>query len=231
MYKSDGITKYKGEHSIDHVHWWNIDPEKRELYLFGRDEYLQSAEDGGALGEPGVDHFMANQFIRNIRILQSMNSDPILIHMKTCGGDFLEGMAIYMAIEACVAPVTILNWGAARSMSSVILQAADRRVMTPYSWFMMHEGDHGFEGTEKQMRSWTRFAEKHHRNVMFDIYAEQMANATRWEGKTRAQIKSWIRRQMDQHEDVYFTAEETVEHGLADSVFGEDCSYDWSRLR
>jgi ATP-dependent protease ClpP protease subunit len=35
---------------------------------------------------------------------------------------------------------------------------------------------------------------------------------------------------MDKKEDVYLTAEQAVEYGFADYVFGADGHYDWSGL-
>ena len=42
-------------------------------------------------------------------------------------------MAIFDAIKICRSHVTILVYGQAESMSSIILQAADKRIMMPNS--------------------------------------------------------------------------------------------------
>jgi len=151
MYKRDKLTKYSKEFSaVDYIHDYGLDPEKREIYLFSREEFAdkQGVDD---VEEPGVEYSLANQLIKNIRILASLSDDSILIHMKSNGGDCTEGMAIYDAIITCPIPVTILNYTHARSMTSTILQAADWRVMMPHSTFMFHEGDSTASGTWKQV--------------------------------------------------------------------------------
>ena len=228
-HKRDLIKKYADlRDAISHIHDYDIDPIKNEMYLVGREEYVYSVDTDDLHNEPGVDFTMANRAIRNLRILQSISKDPIIIHMKTCGGDFLEGMAIHDAIRACPNHVTIINYGAARSMSSIFFQAAEQRLMMPHSWFMMHEGTTGDGAvTEKQKRSWDDFEKRWGKAQMFDIYAKVMGAAPRWSDKSKKQIKNWLVKQMNDFEEVYLTPEETVEHGLADGIF----DYDWSSLR
>jgi len=225
-HKRDKLAKYTREMTaIDYVHDSDIDPEKNEIYLFGREElYAEDPE-----SEPGVDYRMANRFIKNIRLLQSLNNEPILIHMKTNGGFWEEGMAIYQAIKACPNYVAILNYTWARSMSSIILQAADYRAMMPYSTFMYHDGTVGFGGTVRQF--WTEAAQmKASQEIMMDIYLDKAEDGPAWEGRSRSAIKKMMRSRMDRKEEVYLTAEETVEQGFADLVFGDD-GYDWNKLR
>lgn len=196
--------------SIYNTHEFDLLTRSREIFLFGREDSY--AEDD----EPGVDYRMANRFIRNLRLLDTSDA-PVLVHMKTNGGYWEEGMAIYQAIKSCRSYVTILNYTHARSMSSIILQAADRRVMMPYSVFMYHDGTIGHDGTVKQF--WTEAEQlKASDKLMFDIYLDQCEDAKAWKGKTRTQIKNSMRRQMDRKEEVYLTAHETVDHGFADEV-------------
>ena len=224
-HKRDGAAKYLNNMGgVYDVHEFDIDVEKRDIFLFGREESYADEN------EPGVDYRMANRFIKNLRILQSISADPILIHMKTCGGFWEEGMAIYQAIKACPNYVVILNYTHARSMSSIILQAADYRAMLPYSMFMYHDGTIDMGGTVKQF--WTEAEQvRASQKLMMDIYIESCEDAPAFKGKTRAQIRKHLRYQMDKKEEVYLTAEETVEHGFADTVFGADGKYDWSALR
>lgn len=227
MHKRDGQATYKREFTtLDYIHEYDLDVEKRDIFLFGREEYKDAFEGE----EPGVEWMMANRLVKNLRILSVLSSDPILIHMKTNGGDWMEGMAIYQAIKACPCYISILNYTHARSMSSIILQAADYRAMMPYTQFMYHDGTIGFDGMVRQF--WTEaeqqtIAEKQ----MFDIYLDKAEGAPFWGNKKRWQIKKAMRAKMDKKEEVYLTAEETVEQGFADAVFGKDGDYDWGKFR
>ena len=66
---------------------------------------------------------------------------------------------------------------------------------------------------------------------MMDIYLDSAEDSPEFEGMTRAKIRAKLRYQMDKKEEVYLTAEQTVEHGFADIVFGADDKYDWEALR
>ena len=110
-------------------------------------------------------------------------------------------------------------------MSSIIFQAADKRVMMPHSVFMFHDGTYGIEGTYKQVKSTLEF-DKRTESIMLNIYANKMVEKGKMSKETASKIKKWLRYQMDKKEDVFLTAEETVELGLADEIF----NYDWTSL-
>jgi len=212
---------------ISHVNDYGMDVEHREIFLFPREEYSYGAEE--EMTEPGVDYTMANQFIRNLRLLTNMTNEPILIHLKSCGGDWIEGLAIYQAIKACPNHITILNYASARSMSSIIFCAADYRAMMPLSTFMIHTGTMGFSGTGTQVD--TEYEEKLKADrLMNDIYIERLRESNKMAGKSDKQIDNWLCKTMKQKEEVYFTAEESLEYNWADAIFGADGKYDWDAL-
>jgi ATP-dependent protease ClpP protease subunit len=222
-YKLDHqLRKVKSDDLISHLHEFDIDLVSNHIYLMGVDRGYEVE----GLEENGIEYVISNRFIRNINICMRVSPDkPIIIHMKTCGGDYIEGMAIYDAIKSCPSKVTIINYTHARSMSSLIFQAADKRVMMPNSYFMFHDGTYGTYGTVKQVRSALDF-DKNTERTMLNIYAEKMNEKGEFQDKGIPKIKKWLREQMDKKEDVYLTAERAVELGLADYVF----DYNWSEL-
>lgn len=223
-WKLDNKLKIKPEDLPYHIHTYDVDLTSNHIYLMGVDRGYDIA--GGGSGEPGIEFLIANRFIKNIGMCFRANEGkPIVIHQKTCGGYWEEGMAIYDAIKSCPSKVTILNYTHARSMSSLIFQAADKRVMMPNSHFMFHDGEYFIEGTYKKAVSSIEF-DKKHEITMINIYAERMQEKGKFKGEPLTKIKKWLRDQMDKKEDVYLTAEETVKLGLADEIF----NYDWSSL-
>jgi ATP-dependent protease ClpP protease subunit len=110
-------------------------------------------------------------------------------------------------------------------MSSLIFQAADKRVMMPHSIFMLHDGSYSIEGTVKQVISTVEF-DKKNQDIMLGIYASKMNEKGKMAGMGEDKIKKWLKAQMDKKEDVFFTAEQTVELGLADCIF----DYNWKSL-
>ena len=114
----------------------NVDTDTRTIYM-GSAGYTYDE------GETGVDHFMAEYLIKGMHSLESKNKKPILIIMNNPGGDWYHGMAIYDAIKSSPCECTIKVYGHAMSMGSIILQAADNRIMMPNSRFMIHYGYDG----------------------------------------------------------------------------------------
>lgn len=225
----DQQIKYKADDHLDQMHMNNIDVKANHIYLHGDTDYIGKI-DGDPTGQPGVEYAMAAKFIKNMNILMRKNSTmPILIHSFTCGGDWSFGMAIYDMIRSCPVPVTILNYAEARSMSSIIFQAANKRVMMPNSVFMFHRGTLGVSGTVTQVESSVEF-NKLTEVTMLDIYVRSMKRSGKFSRKSKEYIREWLVDQMNKKEDVYLTAEQTVEYGLADYIFGEDDKYDWGKL-
>jgi ATP-dependent protease ClpP protease subunit len=185
--------------------------------------YLQGVEENPdeCNIEPGVEYRMANRFIRNLDTLTAIDSErPIIISMKTNGGDWNEGMAIYDAIIAAPNPVTIVNYTHARSMSSIIMCAANKRVMMPHSTFMIHMGTWGDEGTWKQCKSAWNF-EQRTEHEMLDIYVERLKGTPggKCNSWSKKRIREWLVQSMHETEEVYFTAEQAVKVGFADQIF------------
>lgn len=204
---------------IKTIHDYDLDVANFQIYLVGRDD--STIGDDTDFGEPGVEYRMANRFIKNIDILSNIDpARPIIINMKTNGGEISEGMAIYDSIMAAPNPVTILNYTHARSMSSIILQAANKRIMMPNSHFMFHMGTEAIGGSAKAVRSAIDFNRKFD-DTMNAIYAERMKNTpdSKVSGWDYPDIIAWLNEQMNQREDVYLTGAEAVAWGFADEIF------------
>jgi len=103
--------------TISDVQTYGLDVKNRERYLHG---YIGNTDE-----DPGVEYRMAAQFYKNIRLLDSISNLPIIIHMFSEGGEWDAGMAIYDAIALSKSYITIIAYGQASSMSSIILQAAN----------------------------------------------------------------------------------------------------------
>jgi ATP-dependent protease ClpP protease subunit len=201
--------------ALDCLHDYCIDPTKRELYLTSESDLAVQTYDEM---EPGVQYSQVSRLIKNLRFLTTRNHKPILIHMKTCGGDLVEGFAAYDAILACPCHITILSYTHARSMSSIILQAADRRVLMPNSYFMFHRGTAEYSGDAKTVYSNVEFFRKWEDRMIY-TYAAAMKPRGRYSRWGWERIRKMLRDRMDEKADVFLTAKEAVAWGLADAVF------------
>jgi len=206
----------KLDERIELVHDYWIDPDSREIWIHGIDNT------GDEEGEPGVDHQMATRVIKNLHYLRKQSTRAtVTIHLHTCGGYVGEGFAIYDTIRLMPYPVTIISYTHARSMSSVILQAAagpdDTRLLLPSSHFMFHFGSYETHGISQQVYSEIDFFKKYD-ELMIDIYIESVKNGKKFKGVTDKRIRKELIDRMNSKVDVYLTAEEAVEWGFADGI-------------
>lgn len=169
--------------------------------------YLGSFEDSKG-DEVGVDFRLADFTIKALGLLDSQDR-PVTILMNNIGGDEYHGMAIYDAIKECENTVTIKVYGHAMSMGSIILQAADYRIMTPNSKMMVHYGTWGHEDHALNVQRWNEEGKK------FNTWMEGMYLSKIREKHpkfTRAQVKKMCQF------DTILSAQETVDLGLCDEV-------------
>jgi len=133
-------------------------------------------------------------------------------------------MAIYDAIKACPCQITLLAYAHARSMSSIIPQAADVRVMMPSADFLIHNGTLGFgECNYQSVVSEVEWAKKS-TDVMLDIYVEKCRDGQffKRDNMDDKQIRGWLEKQMAYRQEVYFTAKQAVDLGFMDAVLGDE---------
>lgn len=195
------------------LHNYNASLKNREIFL--HNHYGASDEN------PGVEYRMSNAFLKNIRALDTLNNNPILIHMHSIGGEWADGMVIYDAIINCHSYVTILAYGQVESMSSIIFQAADLRLMMPNSYFMSHFGSSNAAADYLNVQNWVKY-EKYLCDTMMKIYAEKCIKGKYFKDKFKEsnsidKVKKFLFNKLKDG-DWYLNAEDTVFYGFADGV-------------
>ncbi len=188
---------------IDKFHDYSLYIPTRTIYmgseLFSEDDFSES----------GTEAAMAERQIKNIHILDNLKEDPITIIMNNVGGDEYHGMAIYDAIKACRSQVIIKVYGHAMSMGSLILQAADRRIMAPNSRQMIHYGTWESADHAKTFQKWAEEGRKFDK-MMEQLYLSKIKE--KWPEFTLSKLQKFL------DHDTFLTAKESVELGLADEV-------------
>lgn len=190
---------------IDKFHDYGIYIPKRTIYLGS-----ENVEDGE---EAGVDADMARKIIKNLTILDTVKEEEITIIMNNPGGDVNHGLAIYDAIKSCRSHVTVKVFGYAMSMGSVILQAADNRVMSPNAVQMIHYGQMAIDKHQKVVYKHADEAKRIDR-WMEKMYLDRVK--AKHPGFSIQRLKGML------NFDHFLTAEESVKLGLADEVLGEE---------
>ena len=201
--------------NIELLHEHNINIENREIFL-------TSWLDNENNEESGVEYRMATQFIKNLSILEHQNHYPILIRMHSIGGMWNDGIAIYDAIKTAQSPIIIMAYAHARSMTSIILQGATRRILMPNTQFMIHLGTLEDSGEYQAVMSSLNMTKKE-ADIMLNIYANRCQIGPFFQKKsyTNNSIKKFLTKQMRQKTDWWLTAEEALKYGFCDGIFGQ----------
>ncbi len=211
------LSKEGTDRVAHNLHEYQVLPETREIFLH-RHIHDESGDDGDGCG---IDYRSATRFIKNLRFLNGRGRDNILVHMESRGGDWEDGMAIYDAIKASESPVIILAYAHARSMTSIILQAATIRVLMPSALFLIHEG---FSGCDDRTRAFLTWAEQDKKDLetMLGVYAGRCKKSKTkvWVGMTKLQVEQAIYAKVREKDDWILSANSAVQHGFADGVLG-----------
>lgn len=197
---------------IINIHNLNIDLRNREIYLHSA---LDSDE------ESGVDFRSAIIFEKNIRYLNSISNEPILVHMHLPGGVWEDCFAIYDTIKMSRAKIGILAYTKVESASSVLIQAAPVRVLMPNSYMLIHYGSLSIDNEHKAAMSNLQWNELE-TEKMIDIFAERCSTSSIAQEKNwkKMMAKKHINGQLANKSDWILTANEAVYYGFADGVFG-----------
>lgn len=223
---------------LDMYFYHGVNPTTRTLWLGGVAQSDPGADDE-ATEESGIYWNTARRLILGLAALDDPKR-PITIIMNSCGGDWNHGMAVYDAIRQCRSHVTVINMSHARSMTSLIFQAADLRITAPHSYYMIHDGEEGVHGTPATVTSTVAFNRAHMDRTMYQIYlnrlletndtgeprvsvdvATRLLNAKLPEGAEKIRrsvgVKEKHIRQLCSR-DTFFTPEEMVQLNFADRL-------------
>ncbi len=204
----------KSEEWISEIHASNIDVENRIIYLQEKEDTSDS---------PGVDFRMVQNFTKNINILQNISSDPITIYLQTIGGCWWSGMGVYDAIRLCKCKVTVVGYGQICSMGTIIIQAADRRILMPNCVFMCHYGSSEISGDYLSSQNEARI-EKEMTNKMVEIYAEKCHRYGHFfmdREDSLGKVKTYIKRKMKDG-DWYLNADQALDYGFIDKIMSKN---------
>ena len=186
----------------------NLDMKNRTIY-FGphqTNEQLDTDLDTGW----EVNDYSAQNLIKGLHILELESDEPINIIWISYGGEWDAGMAIYDYMKGLKSHVTMTCYGRVRSMGTIILQAADERVLSPNCLYMMHYGTVGIESQHTHDTLAAAERVKVENKVMEDIYLEKIKQVKK--RYTREQLQEFIKY------DKYLLPQEAVDMGVADKV-------------
>jgi len=133
-----------------------------------------------------------------------------------------DGMGMFWTMRLSKSPITVLAYAQASSMSGVLLQAADKRVMMPDCDFMIHHGSISIESNSMAAKSAIDFNDRLCKR-MLQLFAERaiLGKYFQERGYGISRIKSFIDRKIKDKSDWYMSAEEALYFGFCDGILGE----------
>ena len=200
--------------NIEHIHNFNIDIKNREIFLHS---FLSDS------AEEQIDYKCSVVFEKNLRFLNHLSNDPILVHMHLPGGDWQDGLGMYDAIRHSRSKIIILAYAKVESCSSVLLQAAPVRVLMPNTNMLIHYGSISINEEHTKAASSSIAWNDRETEKMVDIFTDRCM-----ETSVIAKEKNWKKMMARKHIisqlankcDWILTAEETVYYGFADGILG-----------
>lgn len=130
----------------------------------------------------------------------------INVRINSYGGSVADGLAIYNALKRHSATKAVTVDGVAMSSASLIAMAGDTVEMPATSILMIHAPWGGIYGNAQELRDYAQ---------VLDTYAEAMADAyVSKSGKDRGDVLALLQ----DGKDHYFTGEQAVAEGFADST-------------
>lgn len=198
---------------LSDIHNYNIDVENREIYL-----HSHLAEEN----EGGVDYRSAVVLAKNLRYLNLLSLDPILIHMHIPGGSWSDCLAMFDAVQMSKARVGVLAYGMAESCSGVLLQAPDLRILMPNTHVMVHYGSFSLDGEHSKAAVSSVKWNEQECDKMVDIFTDRCMNGPIAKEKNwkRMMAKKHIVSQLANKCDWILNADEAVYYGFADGILG-----------
>lgn len=143
------------------------------------------------------------------------SKEPIVIRITSPGGQVFEGLALYdyiLGLRKAGIHVTTVVFGMAASMSAVLLQAGDKRIVAPNAQVMVHEMEIQFPSAKVSTQEENQKFAKKLNERLIEILASRTKKLTKAEITKRAFKTDW-----------WMSAAEVVDAGLADDIgFGDD---------
>jgi ATP-dependent Clp protease protease subunit len=139
---------------------------------------------------------------------------PITIYINSGGGSVGAGLAmmqlIYRMRTLYGVTINTVVTGYAYSMGAIVFQAGDRRLMGSFSTLMLHSPQWFLSGNDQQIFSDYAILARHYKSMVSNLFAQRT-------GKHNA---DWWEDFIYSGRDRFLTAEECLELGLADEIYG-----------
>jgi len=173
------------------------------------DIYSRLLKDRVIMLDTEVSEHTASLLVAQMLFLESDNPDKdISLYINSPGGSVTAGMAIYDTMQFIRCDVQTIVMGQACSMGSLLATAgaAGKRWILPNARHMIHQPSGGASGQATDIQIQAREIQKM-KEYLTQIYVKHNT-----QGKTFAELSA------DMERDLFMSAQEAVDYGLADRI-------------
>ena len=148
----------------------------------------------------------ADEFARQMLVLDSESDDPIYVYINSPGGDVDSGFAIYDMIRFVSSPVTVIGMGLVASAAALIFLSVpkERRIGFPNSTYLIHHQLSQLKGVAIDVSNYDDKIE-----ALRHKLDKVIADAT---GKDVSEVEK------DTERDCWMSAEEALSYGMLSRI-------------
>lgn len=192
--KSKREVKIEGKDWVDAYLDHGIDIQNRRVWLVG------DVEEDSILNA-----------IKGLYLMDTISDEPCELFISTYGGDMTEAHALYDIIHTLGCAVHTFAFGKCMSAGPLLFACGDKghRWVAPHAEFMMHDYTSTISGLAATLKIELDYAEK--------INKERLRLLAHHSNKT---YQFW-RGLCNRKTDVYFSADDAIDWGIADQVWVE----------
>lgn len=139
---------------------------------------------------------------------------PITVYINSGGGSVGAGLAmmqlIYRARTLYNVVINTVVTGYAYSMGAIVFQAGDKRLIGSFSTLMLHSPQWFLSGSDQKIFNDYATLARHYKNLVSNIFSQRSSKHD----------AAWWENFIYSGRDRFLTAEECIELGLADEIYG-----------
>ena len=131
---------------------------------------------------------------------------PISLYFNSTGGNMHDAWALIDAMLSCSCQFKFYGFGSIMSAATLIMAAADERYLAPHSRVMIHD------------MSWDHYGMGSSHRVEQDLYQDMKEEKVKFLADNSNLGKEFFHTIINSGKDLFLTAQETVDIGLADEL-------------
>lgn len=157
--------------------------------------------------------------------LETANGSDVTLNIASEGGSYFEGLTMASMISTYKGKTTAKGIGIVASAATVVFLAADEKILTKNSFFMIHSAWAGAEGNAKEISKTVELLSKVDEQ-MVNIYTAQMESKGKLINNSIDDTKAYVKEMMAN--ETWLSAEEAIDLGFADYIMDETQIQDYN---